>query len=129
MRAVSIASTVSLVATVLVATRIQFLPSEPPNSLLPGSQAFGVDMFGAGRALWDKEEAIAAREPLRKDRLLMAKRWLSYNPQIIFKPWCLFIVCVHLSPSRSSFHLPFLPARKIVGMDGSEYKTVKPSSK
>ena len=113
MRAVSIASTVSLVATVLVATRIQFLPSEPPNPLLPGSQAFGVDMFGAGRALWDKEEAIAAREPLRKDRLLMAKRWLSYNPRIIFKPWFLFIVCVHLSPPDPLSICPFFPLEKL----------------
>jgi hypothetical protein len=85
----------------------------PPNCLLPGSQAFGVDMFGAGRALWDKEEAIAAREPLRKDRLLMAKRWLSYNPRIIFKPWFLFIVCVHLSPPDPLSICPFFPLEKL----------------
>jgi len=41
-----------------------------------GYLAFGVDMFGAGRALWDKEEALAARKPLREDRSQMIERMM-----------------------------------------------------
>jgi dienelactone hydrolase len=39
-----------------------------------GYIAFGLDMFGTGRALWDRAESVAARAPLTADRSLMRQR-------------------------------------------------------
>ena len=42
-----------------------------------GCVAFGADMYGAGRALWDKGEIKSAGAPLREDRNKMARRALA----------------------------------------------------
>ncbi|KAG5188096.1 dienelactone hydrolase family protein [Tribonema minus] len=39
-----------------------------------GYVAFGLDMFGAGQAVWDREQSLAARAPLTSDRSLLARR-------------------------------------------------------
>jgi dienelactone hydrolase len=39
-----------------------------------GYVAFGLDMFGTERALWDRAESVAARAPLTADRSLMRLR-------------------------------------------------------
>ncbi|CAN0503394.1 unnamed protein product, partial [Discosporangium mesarthrocarpum] len=39
-----------------------------------GCCAFALDMFGAGRALWDRSESVAARKPLMDDRIRMQQR-------------------------------------------------------
>ena len=42
-----------------------------------GCVAFGADMYGAGRALWEKDEIKRAGEPLRANRSRMVRRALS----------------------------------------------------
>jgi dienelactone hydrolase len=39
-----------------------------------GHVAFGLDMFGTGRALWDRAESVDTRAPLTADRSLMRQR-------------------------------------------------------
>lgn len=39
-----------------------------------GYAAFALDMFGTGRALWDRSESLAARRPITEDRSLMQAR-------------------------------------------------------
>lgn len=36
-----------------------------------GYAAFALDMFGTGRALWNRAESLAARRPITEDRSLM----------------------------------------------------------
>ena len=42
-----------------------------------GYAAFALDMFGAGRALWDRAESLAARRPITEDRSLLQTRALA----------------------------------------------------
>ncbi|CAN0325770.1 unnamed protein product [Ectocarpus fasciculatus] len=41
---------------------------------LLGYAAFALDMFGTGRALWNRAESLAARRPITEDRSLMQAR-------------------------------------------------------
>lgn len=36
-----------------------------------GYVAFALDMFGTGRALWDRAESLAARKPITENRSKM----------------------------------------------------------
>lgn len=39
-----------------------------------GYVAFALDMFGTGRALWNRAESLAARKPITEDRSKMQVR-------------------------------------------------------
>lgn len=39
-----------------------------------GYAAFALDLFGTGRALWDRAESLAARRPITEDRSLLQAR-------------------------------------------------------
>lgn len=41
---------------------------------MAGYAAFALDMFGTGRALWDRSESLAARRVITEDRSLMQSR-------------------------------------------------------
>ncbi|CAN0479840.1 unnamed protein product, partial [Laminaria digitata] len=42
-----------------------------------GYSAFALDLFGAGQALWDRSESLAARRPITEDRSLLQARAIA----------------------------------------------------